>query len=213
MIFVFNDNMSCHCDYQIAVQYIVLKSKCLDLKFLFELKLSIKMLILFAPIDGSGATNSSIGIAEVLQKHGHKIVFLVQKTWQGKLKALGFEEVIYEDNKPKGNLQNEKHWLITFIENISPFLPKSPIQHEKGYGIMKKQMLFDLAKRSNDVLQDLVLKINPDIILIDNLVSIPALINSKIPWIRLCSAQVLFVLDNLNDGQAPPSCSGISFLK
>ena len=51
-----------------------------------------KKLILFTPMDGHGHVNSCVGVAQVLLKRGHRIVFAVDSAWKGKLAKYGFEE-------------------------------------------------------------------------------------------------------------------------
>ena len=61
-----------------------------------------KMLtILFSAVDGVGHVNACIGLAEVLHKRGHKIVFVVGKEFEGKLTSFGFHEEILEKHPEK----------------------------------------------------------------------------------------------------------------
>ena len=47
---------------------------------------------LFMPESAYGPTNNCIGIGNELLKRGHRVVFAAERSWQGKLAALGFEE-------------------------------------------------------------------------------------------------------------------------
>ena len=47
---------------------------------------------LFMPESAYGPTNNCIGIGNELLKRGHRVVFAAERSWEGKLSALGFEE-------------------------------------------------------------------------------------------------------------------------
>ncbi|CAG2118709.1 unnamed protein product [Medioppia subpectinata] len=58
--------------------------------------------ILFVPIDAVGHVNSSIGIAEVLIQAGHRVVFVVNEQWRGRLTKYGIEEVLITEEGRDG---------------------------------------------------------------------------------------------------------------
>src|SRR5437879_4388808 len=107
----------------------------------------MSLTILFAPDGGHGHLNSCIGAAEVLKQRGHRIIFLTKNSFKGNLPQLGFEEVIYEDNPTKSG--PEIHWTESFMNRYGAYLPLSPIDHIKGYGHVKKQMIANWPKNSN----------------------------------------------------------------
>ena len=47
---------------------------------------------LFMPESAYGPTNNCIGIGNELLKRGHRVVFAAERSWEGRLSALGFEE-------------------------------------------------------------------------------------------------------------------------
>ena len=49
--------------------------------------------ILFIAPEGLGHINACIGIAQVLQEAGHRVVFAVKEHWKGKFASYGIEEV------------------------------------------------------------------------------------------------------------------------
>ncbi|MFE9398072.1 hypothetical protein [Streptomyces flavidovirens] len=51
-----------------------------------------KLTVLFVPESAYGPTNNCVGIADVLRRRGHRVVFAAEASWKGKLTALGFEE-------------------------------------------------------------------------------------------------------------------------
>jgi len=70
--------------------------------------MSKKLTILIAPVSAVGHMNACIGLAEVLVSRGHKVVFVVDKPYEGKLVSYGFEEEIREELKPKDSENGEK---------------------------------------------------------------------------------------------------------
>src|SRR5882724_1349359 len=59
-----------------------------------------KLTILVAPVPAVGHMNACIGLAEVLLSRGHKVVFIVDKSYEGKLVSYGFEEELLEPSEP-----------------------------------------------------------------------------------------------------------------
>ena len=58
-----------------------------------------QLTLLVTPMDGVGHVNATIGIAEVLRDRGHRIVYVIAKTFEGKLKKYGFEEEVLIDEE------------------------------------------------------------------------------------------------------------------
>ncbi|EQD59975.1 hypothetical protein B1B_07959, partial [mine drainage metagenome] len=46
----------------------------------------------FMPESAYGPTNNCVGIAHRLAARGHRIVFAAERSWEGRLAPLGFEE-------------------------------------------------------------------------------------------------------------------------
>jgi UDP:flavonoid glycosyltransferase YjiC (YdhE family) len=167
-----------------------------------------KLTIVIAPADGSGHFNACIGIGQILLNRGHRVVFIAKRSsWEGKLKPLGFEEELYEDIDEIDRKTDKVNWTQSVITNITPYLKESPIDHHKGYGRMKWTLLSNKAMKENSIYAQIVNRVKPNVILIDNLCVSPSLITAGIPWIRTVSSQVLFAID---DERTPPTGSGLS---
>ena len=50
--------------------------------------------IVFFPEGAYGPTNNCVGIGEVLQSRGHRVVFIIEASFAGTLEARGFEEAL-----------------------------------------------------------------------------------------------------------------------
>ena len=47
--------------------------------------------IVFFPEGAFGPTNNCVGIGQVLQRRGHRVVFIAEESFAGRLEAQGFE--------------------------------------------------------------------------------------------------------------------------
>ena len=54
-------------------------------------------------MEGVGHVNATIGIAEALKDRGHRIVYVVLNSFEGKLKKYGFEEELLINEETKEN--------------------------------------------------------------------------------------------------------------
>ena len=130
-----------------------------------------KLTILFAPIDAFSHFNVSIGIAERLRDRGHKIIFAIDRAWNGKLKKYGFIEELMiipissENNKPE---EPGKMWADVLL-NAGVFDEYSSLEKLKARvkpGIIETFM--DKTKAFNPFYKEIVERVKPDIIIIDN---------------------------------------------
>jgi UDP:flavonoid glycosyltransferase YjiC (YdhE family) len=48
--------------------------------------------VVFFPESAYGPTNNCIGIGDVLRRRGHRVVFVIEESFEGALEAKGFEE-------------------------------------------------------------------------------------------------------------------------
>ncbi|CAG2174079.1 unnamed protein product [Oppiella nova] len=155
-------------------------------------------------MEGVGHVNACIGLAEVLQSRGHRIVFVGHQSWAGKLAPFGFSEEILtsddqRDQKPgemaaKGLLQSG------LLSGISSLEKMKIMQNSTNMNKMVDKMRANEPK-----LRAIVEKYNPDLYVIDDFVGSPALIHSNKPWVYVFSANPLFVI---RDDRTPPGGSG-----
>ena len=162
-----------------------------------------KLTILFAPTDAVGHVNSCIGLGECLRDRGHKIVFVIDQTWEGKLTSYGFTEEIIENEDLKCMKPGENGANILLKTGLLSWIsPKEKIE------IMSKRdqkVMVDTSLRNEPKLKSIIDRQRPDIYIIDNFIGSPTLIYSDKPWVLLFSGNPLFVI---NDERTPPKCSG-----
>ncbi|XP_054156260.1 NDP-glycosyltransferase YjiC-like [Oppia nitens] len=178
--------------------------------------------ILVSVMDGVGHVNACIGLAQVLQKRGHRLTFVMEKAYKGQLAEFGFDEEIIEDinddvvvdnqiqqqqsqqqtDNPKKMGEEGAHYLLG--SGLLSGLSSVDKMH-----IMLKMPIFDKvlekARLDNQKYMKIVDKLNPDLIILDEFIGRPALIYSGKPWISLFSGNPLFAID---DERTPPFASG-----
>jgi len=165
-----------------------------------------KLTILVAPMEGVGHVNACIGLAEVLQSRGHRIVFVADQSFTGKLSSYGFTEEILvseesdqKDEKPgeNGAKQLLQSGLLSGVSSYESMKIMSSIPFF--------ETIIDKMRANEPKLKAIIGKYNPDLYIIDDFAGSPTLIHSNKPWVFLFSGNPLFVL---KDDRTPPSCSG-----
>jgi hypothetical protein len=164
-----------------------------------------KLTILFAPIDAVGHVNASIGLAEVLKERGHRIVFAINHSWNGKLKKYGFEEELIIDPNRDLNEDPAKYWA-NFLQHMGAMMALSPM--EKMMLMSSKDFMTQIlvqAKRDELIYKEIVDRNQPHVIIIDGFICQPSLVYSGKPWVWLVSTNPLLCIDDEN---LPPPALG-----
>ncbi|KPM04734.1 XP-G DNA excision repair-like protein [Sarcoptes scabiei] len=159
---------------------------------------------LFIPMDSYGHINSCIGIAQKLAQNGHQISFALEKAWTNYLINYRFNEVIYEAlDRPK-NLGPNDYWAQS-IAKIQDNLHEDSLSKAKHFSVEEfKDFIFD-ALSFDEQLAVIIKNLKPDLILVDNYVTIPAVYKSNCKWVFMTSASPLSALSHPD---LPPSSSG-----
>ncbi|CAG2104069.1 unnamed protein product [Medioppia subpectinata] len=169
-----------------------------------EKKMVQKLTILFAPVEGVGHVNACIGLAEVLLSRGHKIVFVVNPSFAGKLSPFGFIEEIMtseETNNKKPGEDGARSLIESgLLSNVTSYESMKIMQTITFF-----DKLVDTMRANEPQLKAIVAKHNPDLYIIDDFAGSPTLIHSTKPWVSLFSGNPLFVI---NDERTPPGSSG-----
>lgn len=165
---------------------------------------------MFWPESAYGPTNQCIGLAAILQKRGHTIVFAAESSWAGKLAAFGFIEELVDLAEPApsgpGNVPEDpgKFWT-DFIAETAPEFRKPTIEQLSTFIQPTYQALIDGAKYCEPRLAEIVARHRPDVIVEDNVVLFPALSTSGAPFVRIVSCSPL----EMPGPDIPPPFSGL----
>ncbi len=160
--------------------------------------------IVFFPEGAHGPTNNCVGIGDVLRRRGHRVIFVIEESFAGRLEALGFEERLMRlGPKPEAEEAPGQFW-IDFIRDTAPIFRKPTIEQLGEFMQPTWQALVDGAKYVDDRLREIIDEVQPDAIVEDNVVCFPALPASGRPWVRIVSCNPA----ELKDPAVPPLSSG-----
>ena len=161
--------------------------------------------IMFWPESAAGPTNNCIGIGHVLLQRGHRVVFAVESSWEGKLAGLGFEEHLVDlAEPPEGPVDAGQFWK-DFISATAPEFRRPTIEQLETVTAPIWQELADGARYCQDRLAGILDDVGPDVVVEDNVIAFPALMTSGAPFVRIVSCNPL----ELDDPLLPPAFSGL----
>jgi len=160
--------------------------------------------IVFFPEGAFGPTNNCVGICQVLQARGHRVVFVVEESFAGTLDAKGFEERRMRLGPPPATEEVPGQFWIDFIRDTAPVFRKPTIEQLGEFIAPTFQALIDGAKYVDDRLLEIFDELDPDVVVEDNVVSFPALPANGRPWVRISSCNPA----EIKDPAIPPFSSG-----
>jgi MGT family glycosyltransferase len=168
--------------------------------------LSDRPTIVFFPEGAYGPTNNCVGIGQVLQARGARVVFVVEESFAGTLEAQGFEEALMRLKPPAEAEEVPGQFWKDFVRDTSPEFRKPTIEQLEGFVLPVWQELVGGARYVDDRLRELFGELRPNVIVEDNVVGFPAVVAAGVPWVRIVSCNPL----ELKDPALPPTFSGYS---
>jgi MGT family glycosyltransferase len=160
--------------------------------------------IVFFPEGAFGPTNNCVGIGNVLQQRGHRVVFVVEESFAGTLEAKGFEEVHMRLAPAPIEPEVPGQFWKDFIRDTAPEFRKPTIVQLDTFLKPTWQALIDGSMYVNDRLTEIFDDLQPDAIVEDNVVAFAAIPASGRPWARIMSCNPA----ELKDEAIPPVFSG-----
>jgi len=160
--------------------------------------------VVFFPEGAFGPTNNCIGIADVLRRRGHRIVFVVEESFKGTLEAKGFEERLMRLGPPPAEPEAPGQFWKDFIRDTAPVFRRSTLEQLEAFIAPTWQALVDGARYVDPRLAEIFNEVRPDVIVEDNVVAFPAIAASGKPWVRIASCNPL----EMKDPALPPTFSG-----
>ncbi|MEV0997600.1 glycosyltransferase [Nonomuraea sp. NPDC050202] len=167
----------------------------------------MSLTFLFMPESAYGPTNNSIGIGDILRRRGHRVVFAAEASWKGKLEALGFEEDLVDLAPPAEEEQEQdagQFWK-DFIRETAPEYRKSTLEQQETVTKPIWESLIDGAKYCEPQLRAIIERVDPDVIIEDNVITFPALLTAGKKFVRIVSCQPL----EMRGENIPPVFSGL----
>ena len=160
--------------------------------------------IVFFPEGAYGPTNNCVGIGDVLRQRGHRVVFIVEESFAGRLEGQGFEERLMRLGPPPEQEEVPGQFWMDFIRETAPVFRKSTLEQLGEFIAPTWQALIDGSKYVDDRLGEIIDELAPDTIVEDNVVAFPAVPASGRPWVRIVSCNPA----ELKDAAVPPFSSG-----
>src|SRR5205823_8350013 len=167
-------------------------------------RVSERPTIVFFPEGAFGPTNNSVGIGQVLRARGARVVFVVEESFAGTLEAQGFEEALMRLKPPSEGEEVPGQFWKDFVRETAPEFRKPTIDQLETFILPVWQELVDGARYVDERLREIFEKLEPDVIVQDNVVAFPAVPASGRPWVRIVSCNPL----ELKDPALPPTFSG-----
>ncbi len=162
--------------------------------------------IAFFPEPGAwGPTNNCVAIANVLLDRGHRIVFVVDESFEGVLEAKGFEERMMRMAPPEENADPTADPWAEFIRVTAPEFRKPTISQIETVTKPIWEALVAGEQYSHERVMDIWDDVRPDVVVTDNVTGYPAVELAGAPWVRFVSANPL----EMRDADLPPVLSGL----
>ncbi|CAG2118955.1 unnamed protein product, partial [Medioppia subpectinata] len=149
-----------------------------------------------------GHVNPCIGIAKQLLADGHRVLFTANGVWQTKLAAYGIETVELAKPNTTDDMDSSAQFMIS-LGKIGGASPIEKARHES----FSAEFWTKHAQYLDTQLQILLAAIRPDVIVVDQLVTLPSVVLSGIPCVWCWSVGPLVMVD---DERTPPGESGLS---
>ena len=160
--------------------------------------------IVFFPEGAYGPTNNCVGIGDVLRRRGHRVVFVVEESFAGRLAVHGFEERLVRLGPPPAEPEVPGQFWKEFIRDTAPEFRKPTIDQLETFIAPTWQALVDGAWYVEPRLREIFAEVRPDVIVEDNVVGFPAVVTHGAPWVRIMSCNPA----ELKDPAVPPAFSG-----
>ena len=161
--------------------------------------------VVFFPEGAFGPTNNCVGIADVLRRRGARVVFVVEESFAGTLEARGFEERLMRLGPAPEVEEAPGQFWKDFIRDTAPVFRRSTFEQLEGFMQPTWRALIDGAVYVDDRLEEIFDEVQPDVVVEDNVVTFPAVIRARAPWVRIVSCNPLEV----RDAALPPPYSGL----
>ncbi|MFO7926007.1 MAG: glycosyltransferase [Halobacteriota archaeon] len=155
--------------------------------------------IAFFPEAAFGPALNSVGIAQECRELGHEPVFVCDPAMEGVFEDYGFEEHYVPMSDPNADAGWEE-----FINTHIPNFDKEPIEQLDNYVTETYQAIVDSVKWAETELPDVLSKIDPDLIVVDNVILFPSTKQYGVPWVRITSCSE----NEIPDPNVPPHLSG-----
>ncbi len=161
--------------------------------------------VAFFPEAAFGPALNSVGIAQATEALGHRAVFFTAPDMAGVYAGYGFEEHIVPMSAPMPAEEVAAYWQ-TFIDGHIPNFNKTPYEQIDTYVKDCWDAIVETAVWAQKSLPEVLAKVKPDLVCVDNVILFPAIKQYGKPWVRIISCSE----NEIPDPDIPPHLSGCS---
>ncbi|RWN29656.1 MAG: glycosyl transferase family 1 [Mesorhizobium sp.] len=151
-----------------------------------------------------GAALNCVGIAQALRARGARPVFICHAGFSGVFADYGFQEYQLPTDEPLSDSERQSYWQA-FVRRHLPHFRLSPIDQLETYVAPTWQAIVDTAVNAEAPLRQLLARLKPDAVVLDNVIMFPAISAAGCPWVRVVSCAET----ELPDANVPPYLSGL----
>lgn len=159
-------------------------------------------IIALFPEASFGAALNCIGIAQALRERGARPVFICHPGFTGLFADYGFPE----HHLPAPAAEGKPDTWQAFVRRHLPHFNLPPLEQLDTYVGPTWEAIVDTAVGAETALRQLLARLKPDAVVLDNVVMFPALATSGIPWVRMISCAET----EMPDPDVPPYLSGLA---
>lgn len=152
-----------------------------------------------------GAALNCVGIAQALRARGARPVFICHAGFSGVFADYGFQEYQLPTDEPLSDSDRQSYWQA-FVRRHLPHFRLSPIDQLETYVAPTWQAIVDTAVNAEAPLRQLLARLKPDAVVLDNVIMFPAIAAAGCPWVRVVSCAET----ELPDAKVPPYLSGMA---
>lgn len=152
-----------------------------------------------------GAALNCVGIARELAARGAEPVFICHPGFTGVFAEYGFREYHLQPTPGASAARGETYWQ-NFVNTHLAHFDLTPQEQLDAYVAPTWEAIIDTVIAAEDSLEALIGQIQPDAILLDNVIMFPAILRSGRPWARVVSCAET----EIADPRVPPYLSGLA---
>lgn len=165
----------------------------------------VRKIALF-PEASFGAALNCVGIAQALRARGAQPVFICHAGFSGVFADYGFAEYHLPPTDRSGAGGLEQDYWQAFLSRHLPHFNLNPADQIETYVAPTWDAIVDSVVAAERPLRQLLARVQPDAIVLDNVAMFPAVATAGCPWIRMISCAET----ELADPQVPPYLSGLA---
>jgi len=160
-------------------------------------------LVAFFPEASFGAALNCVGIAQELRAAGARPVFICHPGFHGVFAEYGFPEYHLNGADDLSEDRRQRYW-DDFVQRHRDTFRLAPLDQIEAYVVPTWEAIVDTAVAVEAPLKQLLARLKPDVVVLDNVVMFPAIAAAGVPWVRVVSCAET----EIADPRVPPAFSG-----